>query len=96
MGSLVGYNVMMAVANMLQKANSTQTEEMVNAMEGLEFDSPIGPITFRKIDHQSTMGAYVGRVALVKGKGIMINWKYADGKDYLPGDAEVKQMRPQE
>ena len=96
MGSLVGYNVMMAVAKMLQKANSTQTEEMVNAMEGLEFDSPIGLITFRKIDHQSTMGAYVGRVALAKGKGIMINWKYADGKDYLPGDAEVKQMRPQE
>jgi branched-chain amino acid transport system substrate-binding protein len=96
MGSLVGYNVMMAVAKMLQKANSTQTEEMVNAMEGLEFDSPIGPITFRKIDHQSTMGAYVGRVALAKGKGIMINWKYADGKDYLPGDAEVKQMRPRE
>ena len=96
MGSLVGYNVMMAVAKMLQKANSTQTEEMVNAMEGLEFDSPIGPITFRKIDHQSTMGAYVGRVALAKGKGIMINWKYADGKDYLPGDAEVNQMRPRE
>ncbi len=96
MGSLVGYNVMMAVTKMLQKANSTQTEEMVNAMEGLEFDSPIGPITFRKIDHQSTMGAYVGRVALVKGKGIMINWKYADGKDYLPGDDEVKQMRPQD
>ena len=96
MGSLVGYNVMMAVAKMLQKANSTQTEEMVNAMEGLEFDSPIGPITFRKIDHQSTMGAYVGRVALAKGKGIMINWKYADGKDYLPGDDEVKRMRPRE
>jgi len=96
MGSLVGYNVMMAVAAMLQKANSVQTEEMVKAMEGLEFDSPIGPITFRKIDHQSTMGAYVGRIALADGKGIMVDWKYADGQDYLPGDAEVKQMRPQE
>ena len=96
MGSLVGYNVMMAVAAMLQKANSVQTEEMVKAMEGLEFDSPIGPITFRKIDHQSTMGAYVGRIALADGKGIMVDWKYAPGQDYLPGDAEVKQMRPQE
>jgi len=96
MGSLVGYNVMMAVAAMLQKANSVQTEEMVKAMEGLEFDSPIGPITFRKIDHQSTMGAYVGRIALADGKGIMVDWKYADGKDYQPGDDEVKQMRPQE
>lgn len=96
MGSLVGYNVMMAVAAMLQKANSVQTEEMVKAMEGLEFDSPIGPITFRKIDHQSTMGAYVGRIALADGKGIMVDWKYADGQDYQLGDDEVKQMRPQE
>ena len=95
MGSLVGYNVMMAVAAMLQKTNSLQTEEMVKAMEGLEFDSPMGPITFRKIDHQSTMGAYVGRIALADGKGIMVDWKYADGKDYLPGDDEVRQMRPQ-
>jgi branched-chain amino acid transport system substrate-binding protein len=96
MGSLVGYNVMMAVAAMLRKANSTNTEEMVKAMEGLEFDSPIGPITFRKIDHQATMGAFVGHSALKDGKGVMVNWKYADGKDYLPGDDEVKQMRPQE
>ena len=81
MGSLVGYNVMMAVAAMLKKANSTNTEEMVNAMEGLEFDSPTGPIIFRKIDHQATMGAFVGRTALKDGKGIMVNWKCADGKD---------------
>jgi branched-chain amino acid transport system substrate-binding protein len=94
MGSLVGYNVMIAVARMLQGANSTETETMVNTMEGMEFDSPVGPITFRKIDHQSTMGAYVGHVALAEGKGIMINWKYADGKDYLPEDAEIKKIRP--
>jgi len=96
MGSLVGYNAMMAVAAMLQKANSTETEAMINAMEGLKFDSPIGPITFRKIDHQATMGAFVGSTALKDGKGVMVNWKYADGQDYLPGDDEVKQMRPQE
>ena len=96
MGSLVGYNAMMAVAAMLQKANSTETEAMINAMEGLKFDSPIGPITFRKIDHQATMGAFVGSTALKNGKGVMVNWKYADGQDYLPGDDEVKQMRPQE
>ena len=95
MGSVVGYNTLMAVAAMLQKAKSTQTEKMVGAMEGLSFGSPIGPITFRKIDHQSTMGAYVGRTALSNKKGIMVDWKYADGKDYLPDDAEVRKMRPQ-
>jgi branched-chain amino acid transport system substrate-binding protein len=86
---------MYAVYHLLKKAGTTDTEKMVATMEGLTFNSIVGPITFRKIDHQSTMGAYVGRTALKGGQGIMVNWKYADGKDYLPADAEVMKMRPQ-
>ena len=52
-------------------------------------------MTFRPIDHQSTMGAYVGRTAVKDGKGVMVDWKYADGKDYLPTDAVVRKLRPQ-
>jgi branched-chain amino acid transport system substrate-binding protein len=95
-GSIVGYNMMMSVYYMLKKAGSTDTEKMVDAMEGLSFDSIIGPITYRKIDHQSTMGAYVGYTALRDGKGVMVDWQYADGKNYLPGDAEVMKLRPQD
>ena len=93
-GSVVGYNTLWAVAHMLRKAGSTDTEKMISAMEGLTFVSPFGPITFRKIDHQSTMGAYVGYTALKDGKGIMVNWKYMNGKDYLPSDEEVRKLRP--
>ena len=92
-GSVVGYNVMMTVAHMLKKSGSTDTEKMVDAMEGLAFESPIGPVTYRKIDHQSTMGAYVGYTAQKEGKGIMVEWQYMDGKDYLPGDEEVRKLR---
>ena len=95
-GSVVGYNTMYSVYYLLKKANTTDTEKMVDAMEGLTFDSIVGPITYRKIDHQSTMGAYVGYTALKDGKGIMVDWTYADGKDYLPSDAEVMKMRPQD
>jgi branched-chain amino acid transport system substrate-binding protein len=94
-GSVVGYNVMYSVYHLLKKAGTTDTEKMVDTMEGLTFDSIVGPITYRKIDHQSTMGAYVGYTALKDGKGIMVDWKYADGKDYLPSDAEVMKLRPQ-
>ena len=94
LGSVVGYNTLWAVAHMLRKAGSTDTEKMISAMEGLTFVSPFGPITFRKIDHQSTMGAYVGYTALKDGKGIMVNWKYMNGKDYLPSDEEVRKLRP--
>ncbi len=92
-GSAVGYNMLMAVATMLKNAKSTDTEKMVDAMEGMTFEGVFGPVTFRKIDHQSTMGAYVGRTELKDGKGIMVDWKYLDGKDYLPSDAEVMKLR---
>ena len=94
-GSIVGYNAMYTVYHALKKAGSTDTEKLVDAMEGLSFNSIVGPITYRKIDHQSTMGAYVGKTALKDGKGVMVEWSYADGKDYLPSDAEVMKLRPQ-
>ena len=52
-------------------------------------------ITFHKIDHQSTLGAYVGKTALKDGKGVMVNSVYRKGVDYLPSDAEVGKLRPQ-
>ncbi len=47
----------------------------------------------RGLDHQSTLGAWIGETTL-KGKvGAMKNWKYADGADYLFPEAEVKAAR---
>jgi branched-chain amino acid transport system substrate-binding protein len=96
LGSVVGYDTVNAIINMLRKAGSTDTEKMVDAMEGLKFTSPFGPVEFRKIDHQSTLGAFVGKTAVKGGKGVMVDWRYADGKNYLPGDAEVREMRPKD
>ncbi len=84
---------MMTVYHMLNKAKSTDTEKMVDAMQGLSFASPVGMVSYRRIDHQSTMGAYVGFTALKDGKGIMVDWDYLDGKDFLPSDNEVKKLR---
>ena len=42
------------------------------------------------------MGAYVGKLDLRGNKGTMVNWRYADGKAYLPSDAYVKTRRPLE
>ncbi len=92
-GSIVGYNTMLTIAAALKKAGSTDTEKLVAAMKGLTLDSPSGKIHFRAIDHQSTMGAWVGRTALKDGKGVMVNWTYRNGADYLPSDAEVRKMR---
>ncbi len=94
LGSVVGYSSVQAAAAAIRKAGSTDPEKLVAAMKGLAFDSPFGRVTFRALDHQSTMGAYVGRTAVKDGKGVMVDWRYADGKDYLPSDDAVKAMRP--
>ena len=94
LGSVVGYATIKALAAGLKKANSTDTEKLIAAFRGLTFESPFGKVTFRAIDHQSTMGAYVGRTTLRGGKGEMKDYKYYDGTKYLPSDAEVKKMRP--
>ncbi|MDP2256072.1 MAG: ABC transporter substrate-binding protein, partial [Polaromonas sp.] len=95
-GSVVGYSTMQAIFAGIKKANSTDNEKLVTALRGLKFSTPFGPAEFRAIDHQSTMGAYVGKLDLRGNKGTMVQWRYADGKAYLPSDAYVKARRPAE
>jgi len=92
-GSVVGYTAVYAVAEAVKKAGSTDTEKLVEALKGLKMQTPFGPITWRAIDHQSTMGAFVGQLAKKDGKGVMVNWRYADGAAFQPGDEEIRKLR---
>ena len=93
-GSVVGYSTMQAIFAAIKKAKSTDNEKLVTAMRGLKFSTPFGPAEFRALDQQSTMGAFVGKLDQRGGKGTMVQWRYADGKDYMPSDAYVKARRP--
>jgi branched-chain amino acid transport system substrate-binding protein len=93
-GSVVGYATMQAIFAAINKAKSVDNEKLVTAMRGLKFSTPFGPAEFRALDQQSTMGAFVGRLDQRAGKGTMVQWRYADGKAYMPGDAYVKTRRP--
>ena len=93
-GSVVGYATMQAIFAAINKAKSTDNEKLVAAMRGLKFVTPFGPAEFRAIDHQSTMGAFVGKLDLRGQKGTMVQWRYADGKNYQPTDAYVRSRRP--
>ncbi|MGO4123412.1 ABC transporter substrate-binding protein [Inquilinus sp. YAF38] len=96
LGSIVGYTTMKSVAAILAKAGSADPDKMIAAAEGIGVDSPFGPITFRKIDHQSTLGAFVGKTTVEDGKGVMTDFHYRDGAQHLPTDAEVAKLRPAE
>src|ERR1051325_10288709 len=92
-GSVVGYTALYAIAEGLRKAGSTDPQKLSAAFAGLQMESPFGRITWRAIDHQSTMGAYVGQLAKKDGRGVMVNWHYADGARYQPSEAEIRKLR---
>ena len=94
LGSVVGYATMQGIFAALRKAQSTDPERVIAALRNLTFETPFGSVKFRAIDHQSTMGAYVGRLALRGGQGTMTQWRYADGAAYLPSDDYVRARRP--
>lgn len=94
LGSIVGYSAIKAIAAAVKKAGSTDTEKLVAAFSGLSFETPLGLVTFRPQDHQSTMGAYVGKTALMGGKGIMVDSLFRNGADFQPSDSDVRKLRP--
>jgi branched-chain amino acid transport system substrate-binding protein len=93
LGSVVGYSTIKSLAEGMKKARSTDTEKLIAAFTGLEVMTPFGKITYRAIDHQSTMGAFVGKTANRNGAGTMVDYRYLDGANYMPPDDVVKKLR---
>jgi branched-chain amino acid transport system substrate-binding protein len=94
MGSVVGYLTIKSLAAAIAKAGSTDTENLIDAFRGLKLDGPFGPFEFRASDHQATLGAFVGKIALKDGRGTMAEFRYVDGASVLPSESEVKKLRP--
>ena len=94
LGSVVGYASLKSLAAAMRKAGSTDPERLVAAMEGLGVATPFGEVTYRALDHQATMGAYVGLTEVRDGRGVMTSFRYIDGASVQPSDAEVRKLRP--
>jgi len=95
MGSVMGYALINAIAAGIAKTGSTETAKMLTGFGGAAFDTPFGKSYFRAIDHQGTLGTYVGRIKLQDGKGVMTDWHYVDGATVLPPAEMVSKLRPQ-
>jgi branched-chain amino acid transport system substrate-binding protein len=93
LGSLLGYVLAYMIRDTIETAGSVETEALIAALEGAEFETVMGPITMRAADNQSTMGAWVGTLVERDGVGAMENWTYRDGADYLHPEEEVRAAR---
>ncbi|KAF1020852.1 MAG: Aliphatic amidase expression-regulating protein [Paracidovorax wautersii] len=96
LGSVIGYTTIKSLVEGVKRAGGkTDSESMVKAFAGLKVATPDGPIEFRTLDHQSTLGVYVGKIALKDGKGVMVDYHYIPGEKLLPSDDDVRKFRPE-
>jgi branched-chain amino acid transport system substrate-binding protein len=57
-----GFAAASAVYTALSKVPGAESEKLVAAMEGMEFETPKGKMTFRKEDHQALQTMYQFRI----------------------------------
>ncbi len=80
----------------IHKAGGTDTDTLLAALQDAKFETISGQVIMRAVDHQSTLGAWVGETTQKDKQGPMKNWKYEDGAKYTFPEAEVKAVRKDE
>ncbi len=62
-----GMTAALAVVKAITEAGTTDTEALISAMEGMQFDTPKGEMMFRKEDHQALQDMYAFKITTRKG-----------------------------
>ncbi len=65
-----GMSAAIAVVTAIKQAKSTDTEKLIQAMEGMPFQTPKGEMVFRKEDHQALQDMYAFKITTREG----IDW----------------------
>ena len=93
--ALCGYMTAQFIGEGFKKAGKVDKEALINAVEGMTLDSPVGPLTIRACDHQLVLPTYFGVTKkdpkydfLVSGDTQVIS-----PKDYMPSCEEVLKSR---
>ena len=59
-GALYGYLTAQYIIKGYEKAGKINSEKLIDALEGLTVDSPVGPVEMRACDHQAQLPMFMG------------------------------------
>jgi branched-chain amino acid transport system substrate-binding protein len=90
-----GYTAAKFITEAILKAASTDTEAVVNALEGLVVQTPTGSITMRACDHQAAGKINWGRIRVIKGLPLpgLLAPQYLSLAEFLPSCEDVMAVR---
>lgn len=92
-----GYCTALAYIAAVKKAGTADKEAVINAMEGISFDSPTGRVTVRPFDHQATMRGVIGRTVQKPEYpefAILEDFYMPDAEQFLPTKEEIEKLKP--
>ena len=90
---MLAYITMQTIEAAVKKAGSFETERLRNVLPRLEYDTIVGKVIMRAIDHVPTNGVWIAETDLEDNKPVLINVEYKDGKNYFPADEKIKELR---
>lgn len=80
-----GYMSALMLLNGIKKSGDGQVSKVIEAMEGMEFDTPLGKELVRKEDHQAIQTSFMGRVVKTeKGVEITIDSTFSREQGAVP------------
>ncbi len=85
------------IAEAYKKAGSVDTEKFIDALEGLQIQSPAGRIEMRACDHQAILPMYLGVTKLSPELGVAISSDIYTlrGAEVMPSCQEIMEARGQ-
>jgi branched-chain amino acid transport system substrate-binding protein len=95
MGALYAYVTAQCIEAGFKKAGKIDKEKLIDALEGISIDSPVGKLEIRKCDHQLTLPMYFGVTKKDPKYDFMTatSIETIPAKDYLPTCEEVLSLR---
>jgi branched-chain amino acid transport system substrate-binding protein len=93
--AITAYDGLMALRKAVEKARTLETEKIIGALEGLQWDSLRGPLYLRPYDHMANSGLYFG-VTYKDPKYsfyIMKDVTYIPGQEVWKTTEEIKALR---
>jgi branched-chain amino acid transport system substrate-binding protein len=84
-----------ALRTAIEKAKSVETDKVRAALEGLQFESVVGPVTIRPFDHQGTTPHWTGQADWDENRnlGVLTKVEKLPTDKFLPTEEEVRQVR---
>ena len=86
-----GYNTAHFIAEAYKKAGTVDKEKFIDALEGLQIQSPVGRIEMRACDHQVILPMFLGvtKVSPEKGFAVSSDIYTLRGAEVMPSCKEI-------